>query len=69
MLSKLLMQQFRNKVVGQEPAVQALIDMFEYHQSGLCDPFKPVGVALFLGNTGTGKTHLCEVFADLIVWF
>ena len=64
MLSKLLMQQFRNKVVGQEPAVQALIDMFEYHQSGLCDPFKPVGVALFLGNTGTGKTHLCEVFAD-----
>jgi len=54
-LSKLLMQQFRNKVVGQEPAVQALIDMFEYHQSGVCDPFKPVGVALFLGNTGPGK--------------
>ncbi len=63
-LSKLLTQQFKNKVVGQESAVQVLIDLFETHQAGICEPFKPVGVALFLGRTGTGKTFVCETFAE-----
>jgi ATP-dependent Clp protease ATP-binding subunit ClpB len=65
-LSKLLMQQFKNKIVGQDAAVQVLIDIFEAHQAGICEPFKPVGVALFLGGTGTGKTLVCETFAEAI---
>jgi ATP-dependent Clp protease ATP-binding subunit ClpB len=63
-LAKLLKQQFANKIVGQEPAVQVLIDMFEAYQSGLSDPYKPAGVALFLGPTGCGKTHVAETFAE-----
>jgi len=64
--SKLLQQQFSNKIVGQEKAVQVLIDMFEAFQAGFCDSTKPVGITLFLGGTGTGKTHVCETFAEAL---
>jgi len=63
-LSKLLKQQFANKIVGQEEAVQALMDMTESYKAGFCDPNQPAGNALFLGPTGCGKTHVCEVFAE-----
>ncbi len=62
--SKLLLQQFSNKVVGQQNAVQVLVDIFESYQAGFCDQTKPAGNALFLGPTGTGKTHVCETFAE-----
>jgi ATP-dependent Clp protease ATP-binding subunit ClpA len=63
-LSKLLLQQFSNKVVGQTKATTTLIDMMEAHISGISNPTRPVGVALFLGPTGTGKTHVVETFAE-----
>ena len=63
-LTKLLTQQFRNKVVGQEKAVETLVNMLEYHQAGFGDPSMPVGTALFLGPTGTGKTHVVQTFAE-----
>src|ERR1039458_1040381 len=53
--SKLLCQQFANKVVGQEKATQALVDIFEAHQAGFGDSNRPAGNALFLGPTGSGK--------------
>jgi len=65
--SKLLQQQFSNKIVGQEKAVQVLIDIFEAHQSGFSDPSKPAGIALFLGPTGCGKTFVCETLAEALL--
>lgn len=67
MLTKLLLQQFKNKVVGQEPATQVLVDMFNKHQAGFGDSSNPAGVALFLGPTGVGKTHVVETFAEAIL--
>ena len=64
--SKLLCQQFANKVVGQEKATQALVDIFEAHQAGFGDSNRPAGNALFLGPTGTGKTHVVESFAEAL---
>jgi len=66
-LTKLLLQQFKNKVVGQEEATQALVNMFNKHQAGFGDPRNPAGVALFLGPTGVGKTHVTEVFAEIML--
>ena len=63
-LTKLLMQQFSNKVVGQEDATRVLIEMIENHRAGFCDKTRPIGNALFLGPTGTGKTHVVETFAE-----
>lgn len=67
MLSKLLLQQFKNKVVGQEQATQLLVDMFNKHQAGFGDASNPAGIALYLGPTGVGKTHICETFAEAIL--
>ena len=67
MLTKLLLQQFKNKVVGQESATQVLTDMFNKHQAGFGDPVNPAGIALFLGPTGVGKTHTVEVFTESIL--
>jgi len=64
LLSKLLIQQFANKIVGQENATQSLIDIFEAYQAGFSDPRRPAGNLLFLGPTGTGKTHVVETFAE-----
>lgn len=66
-LSKLLVRQFANKVVGQEPATRALVDMVETHTSGFGDSTMPAGNALFLGPTGSGKTHVVETFADALL--
>lgn len=54
------------RVVGQPSAVQALVDIYQTFCAGMCQPNKPVGNLLFLGPTGTGKTHLIESAADLL---
>jgi len=63
-LSKLLLQQFSNKVVGQKNATDKLVDVFDAHTAGISDSGRPAGTLLFLGPTGTGKTHVVEMFAE-----
>ena len=58
-----LLDSFSNHVVGQEEATMALLNVYERYMAGLCDPTRPIGNALFLGPTGTGKTHVVETFA------
>ena len=62
--TKLLIQQFSHKVVGQAKAVQTMVDILENYRAGFGDPTRPVGNALFLGPTGTGKTHVVEMLAE-----
>src|ERR1035437_4749494 len=64
--TKLLLQQFSRKVVGQSAATQVLTDILENFRAGFCDPTRPVGNVLFLGPTGTGKTHVCETLAEAL---
>jgi ATP-dependent Clp protease ATP-binding subunit ClpB len=64
--TKLLLQQFSRKVVGQSAATQVLTDILENFRAGFGDPAQPIGNALFLGPTGTGKTHVCETFAEAL---
>jgi ATP-dependent Clp protease ATP-binding subunit ClpB len=64
--TKLLLQQFFRKVVGQSAATQVLMNIFENFRAGFCDPTKPLGNALFLGPTGTGKTLVVETFAEAL---
>ena len=53
----------REKVVGQDQAVQALVDMYQMFCAGLQSPSRPIGNVLFLGPTGSGKTRTMK-FAD-----
>src|SRR5499425_2018816 len=56
----------REKVVGQEEAVQALVDIYQVFCAGLHCPGRPVGNLLFLGPTGSGKTRTVEAAAEIL---
>jgi ATP-dependent Clp protease ATP-binding subunit ClpA len=48
----------RQKIVGQDEAVEALVELFQVFCAGLRSPGRPVGNLLFLGPTGSGKTRI-----------
>jgi transcriptional regulator with AAA-type ATPase domain len=56
----------RKKIVGQEQAVQALVDLYQVFCAGLHSPGRPVGNLLFLGPTGSGKTRTVEAAAEIL---
>ena len=56
----------REKVVGQEQAVEALVDLYQMFCAGLQSPSRPIGNLLFLGPTGSGKTRIVEAAAEIL---
>lgn len=52
------------RVVGQKFAVEAISDAIRRSRAGLSDPQRPVGVFLFVGPTGVGKTELVKALAN-----
>ena len=56
-------QSLSQTVVGQEEAVRAVVKSIQRGRVGLKDPNRPLGVFLFAGDTGTGKTHLAKTLA------
>ena len=56
----------REKVVGQDQAVQALADLYQMFCAGLHPPSRPIGNLLFLGPTGSGKTRTVEAAAEIL---
>lgn len=54
----------KDKVFGQEGAIDTLIDAVMVAKAGLRDKNKPIGSFLFVGPTGTGKTFLCKQLAE-----
>src|SRR6476469_1509923 len=59
-------EELRQRVVGQEEGVQALVDMYQVFCAGLNSPGRPVGNLLFLGPTGSGKTRTVEAAAEIL---
>lgn len=56
----------KNKVFGQDKAVDIIVDAVEVAKSGLREPGKPIANLLFVGPTGTGKTFLCKQLAQAL---
>jgi ATP-dependent Clp protease ATP-binding subunit ClpB len=56
----------REKIVGQDEGVQALVELFQVFTAGLNSPGRPVGNLLFLGPTGSGKTRIVEAAAEIL---
>src|SRR5207302_3219212 len=56
----------REKIVGQEEGIRALVDLYQVFCAGMCPSGRPVGNLLFLGPTGSGKTRIVEAAAEVL---
>src|SRR5262249_2364011 len=56
----------RTRVIGQERAVRKLASLYQVFHAGLANPARPIGTMLFLGPTGSGKTHVVEAAAEVL---
>jgi ATP-dependent Clp protease ATP-binding subunit ClpB len=61
-----LESQLHRRVVGQDPAVEAVSNAVRRSRAGLSDPHRPVGSFMFLGPTGVGKTELARALAEFL---
>ena len=56
----------KERVIGQDEAVEAVSRAIRRGRMGLKDPRRPIGSFIFLGPTGVGKTELSKVLADVL---
>jgi ATP-dependent Clp protease ATP-binding subunit ClpB len=56
----------RRKIVGQDQAVEKVVEIYQMFLAGLNPPGRPVGNLLFLGPTGSGKTRVVESMSEAL---
>jgi len=56
----------RERVVGQEEALEIVSNAVRRGRAGLQDPSKPIGSFMFVGPTGVGKTELTKALAEFL---
>lgn len=59
-------EELRKKVVGQEEAINIIAKAIRRSRAGLANQKRPIGSFLFMGPTGTGKTHLAKTLANFM---
>ena len=59
-------QYLRDRVIGQEEAIGAVAKAVRRARAGLKNPKHPIGVFMFLGPTGVGKTYLAETLSEFM---
>jgi ATP-dependent Clp protease ATP-binding subunit ClpB len=57
----------RKLVVGQDEAIEQIVNIYQTHLAGMTGAARTIGNFLFLGPTGTGKTRLVEAAAESLV--
>lgn len=61
-----LEEALHQRIVAQDEAIKAVARAIRRARSGLKDPRRPIGVFLFLGPTGVGKTELAKALAEYL---
>jgi len=56
----------RQRVVGQDPALEAVSDAIRRARAEISDPNRPIGSFIFLGPTGVGKTETVKALAEFL---
>ena len=57
----------KRSIVGQDEAIEQIVNIFQMHLTGMTAPGRPIGNFLFLGPTGSGKTRIVEATAEALV--
>jgi ATP-dependent Clp protease ATP-binding subunit ClpC len=58
--------EIHKRIVGQDPAIEALTHAIQRSRAGVKSPKRPVGSFLFLGPTGVGKTEMAKALAEFL---
>jgi ATP-dependent Clp protease ATP-binding subunit ClpA/protein subunit release factor A len=61
-----VLRTFRQRVLGQDQAVEAIVQALSLLRARVHNPLRPMGVFLFLGPTGVGKTELARTLAEYL---
>ncbi len=56
----------KGSVIGQDDAIAKVVKAIQRNRIGLKDPDRPIGVFMFLGPTGVGKTHLAKKLSQYL---
>jgi ATP-dependent Clp protease ATP-binding subunit ClpC len=56
----------KERVIGQDDAIEAVSDAIRRARAGLKDPRRPIGSFIFLGSSGVGKTELAKTLAEFL---
>jgi ATP-dependent Clp protease ATP-binding subunit ClpB len=56
----------RQRVIGQDAALERVANSIRRNRAGLSDPNRPIGSFIFLGPTGVGKTELARALAEFL---
>ena len=59
-------QELKNAVIAQDAAIDKMVKAIQRNRIGLKDPNHPIGVFMFLGPTGVGKTYLAKKLAEFM---
>ena len=59
-------KQIKQKIIGQQKAVETISKCVLRSRAGIQDPNRPIGIFLFLGPTGVGKTELTKAIAEYL---
>jgi ATP-dependent Clp protease ATP-binding subunit ClpA len=62
-----LCNDLHNRIVGQDEAIDQIVNTYQMYLAGMNSPCRPIGNFLFLGPTGSGKTRLVEAVAESLV--
>lgn len=63
---KNLGDRLKSVVVAQDDAIGKIVRSIQRNRLGLKDPNRPIGVFMFLGSTGVGKTYLAQTLAEMM---
>lgn len=59
-------EKIKERVVGQDRAVEAIAKVIRRAKAGITSPDRPIGSFLFLGPTGVGKTELAKALSEYL---
>lgn len=65
--AELLERNLQKFIVGQDEAIQQIVNIYQMNLTGMSAPGRPIGNFLFLGPTGSGKTRIVEATAEALV--
>jgi len=58
--------ELKQQIIGQDDAIDKIVRCIKRNRIGMRDPNKPIGVFMFLGPTGVGKTYLAKKLAEMM---